>query len=152
MRVTMVKKVLADKSPCRKCVEAQELLIKRGVWERIDEVIVAHEDDPDSPGMKLAHEHQVDRAPFFLVELDGEETKVYLSVMRLIRDHLSTPAAQNETSQDAIDVDAVNPELSVLSPQAIVNWALERFGRHCAIAFSGAEDVALIDMAAQSGH
>ncbi|MFZ5897426.1 MAG: phosphoadenylyl-sulfate reductase [Myxococcota bacterium] len=37
------------------------------------------------------------------------------------------------------------------SPQEIVESALSRFGAECVIAFSGAEDVALIDMAAKSG-
>jgi phosphoadenosine phosphosulfate reductase len=32
-----------------------------------------------------------------------------------------------------------------------VRWTLERFGGDCALAFSGAEDVALIDMAVKSG-
>ena len=37
-------------------------------------------------------------------------------------------------------------------PPAIVDWALSQHGATCAIAFSGAEDVVLIDMAKESGH
>jgi hypothetical protein len=35
MPVTMVKKQFADGSTCQKCVQAEELLRRRGLWERI---------------------------------------------------------------------------------------------------------------------
>jgi hypothetical protein len=54
MHVTMVKKRLANGQPCEKCVQAEELLKRRGLWERIDQVIWADESDPSSAGMKLA--------------------------------------------------------------------------------------------------
>jgi phosphoadenosine phosphosulfate reductase len=37
------------------------------------------------------------------------------------------------------------------SPQEILSWGLSRYGEACALAFSGAEDVVLIDMAARTG-
>src|SRR5688572_8198846 len=42
-------------------------------------------------------------------------------------------------------------ELSDAAPGTIVKHALERFGSEVAISFSGAEDVLLIELAAQSG-
>jgi phosphoadenosine phosphosulfate reductase len=36
-------------------------------------------------------------------------------------------------------------------PQEILSWGLSRYGEACALAFSGAEDVVLIDMAARTG-
>lgn len=87
MHVTMVKKRLADGRECPKCEQATRELERRGVWQKIDEVIWADEADPDSPGSRLAARHSRDRAPFFIVQDDRGE-QVYTSVMRLIIDHL----------------------------------------------------------------
>jgi phosphoadenosine phosphosulfate reductase len=59
------------------------------------------------------------------------------------------PGAIAKLSPEAID--RLAHELAEAEPQAIVRAALERFGAACAIAWSGAEDVVLIDMAAKSG-
>src|SRR5262245_51391570 len=45
LHVTMVKKVLLDGSPCDKCLKAEELLKRRGLWQKIDEVVLALEAD-----------------------------------------------------------------------------------------------------------
>jgi thioredoxin-dependent adenylylsulfate APS reductase len=37
------------------------------------------------------------------------------------------------------------------SPQEVIDWALDLYGKDCAISFSGAEDVMLIELAARSG-
>ena len=74
IHITMVKKSLADGSPCRKCAEAEAMLKRRKLWDRIDRVVVAREGEPTSEGNLLAQTHGVDRAPFFLVEgPDGVE-------------------------------------------------------------------------------
>ena len=152
MHVTMVKKQLLSGEPCRKCLQAEELLRGRGLWDRIHDVVWAVEGDPQSPGMRLAAEHGVDLAPFFIVRLPSGEQRIYDSVLKLIRDELQ-PAASIPT--------ASAPELEQLAGLAadyanrpaadIVRWGLERFGADCAIAFSGAEDVVLIDMASKTG-
>lgn len=144
----MVKKVLENGEPCRKCAQTEQMLRGRGLWDRIDEVIVADSRDPESAGMKLAAEHGVDVAPFFLVE-EGGETTVQVSALRLIRDHLTASAANSSVTP--AQVDAAATELAAASPGDIIAWGLERFGADCAIAFSGAEDVVLIDMAAKTG-
>src|SRR5690606_2001149 len=88
MAITMIKKRLANGEPCRKCAQAEDLLRRRGLWERIDEVVVADEGDPQSPGMRLAAELGVANAPFFVV--DGEGTRrVYTSVLALIGEVLA---------------------------------------------------------------
>src|SRR3954462_8211885 len=84
MRITMVKKKLADGSDCRKCADATEYLRGRGLWERIDEVMWAEERNPASAGMVLGKRLGVERAPFFVVEDDGKET-VYTSVLQLVQ-------------------------------------------------------------------
>jgi phosphoadenosine phosphosulfate reductase len=152
MHVTMVKKQLLSGEPCRKCHQAEELLKSRGLWERINDVVWAVEGDAQSPGMRLAAEHGVELAPFFIVRTPSGEQRVYDSVLKLIRDELQ--AAPNVAA-------ASTPELAQLTGLAadyanrpapdIVRWGLERFGADCAIAFSGAEDVVLIDMAHKTG-
>jgi phosphoadenosine phosphosulfate reductase len=47
------------------------------------------------------------------------------------------------------EIAELREELERRSPQHALRIALERFGRSCAIAWSGAEDVVLIDMAAE---
>ena len=66
-----VKKIFADGTPCKKCREVSERMDAEGVFEHINQVAIADERDPDSEGMKLARQHQVSRAPFFIVEQQG---------------------------------------------------------------------------------
>ena len=84
----MVKKELRDGRPSRKCEQAMDQLMGRGLWERVNEVVIAKEGDPSSPGVALATTHGVDVAPFFVVRDDDGE-QVYTSVLQLIRDRLS---------------------------------------------------------------
>ncbi len=156
MRVTMVKKQLLSGEPCKKCVDAEALLKTRGLWPHIDEVVWAVEGDAESAGMKLAVRHGVDLAPFFIVETEGAETRVYTSTLQFIKEALGgvtsapVPSApggafsSEELARLALDFDNAPPERTI-------RWLLERFGRQSAIAFSGAEDVALIDIAVKSG-
>lgn len=105
MSITMIKKRLHDGSECRKCVDATAQLESRGLRDRIDEIVWANEDDPESAGMVLGRQHGVDRAPFFIVR-DAHGETVYTSVLQLIRErlgHETTPAAHAA----AIDVDDI---------------------------------------------
>ena len=153
-RVTMVKKRLANGDPCSKCVQAEQLLRARGAWGRIDEVVWAIENQPDSEGMRLAQRHGIDAAPFFLVDEGGGREVAYGSVLQLLRERLqagSAPPASGLRIEPS-DVTGLAAELATRSPAEIVRWTLSRFGEQCALAFSGAEDVALIDMAVKSGE
>ena len=105
VRIVMVKKRLADGSECRKCQEASALLRARGLWEQIDEIVWAIEDDPASAGMKLGERHGVDAAPFFVVS-DGGGEAVYASVLQLVRDRLDRAVSAAEQAQ-SIDVDDI---------------------------------------------
>jgi phosphoadenosine phosphosulfate reductase len=151
MRVIMVKKQFRDGTTCQKCAQAEELLRRRGLWERISEVLWAIEGEPSSAGMVLAREHGLELAPFFVVERGGER-RVYTSVLKLIADVLSPEAAPPSASGATVDVAALARETAGEAPDRIVARALEVFGADCVLAFSGAEDVALIDMAAKSGR
>lgn len=167
--VRMVKKRLANGEPCRKCAQAEEMLRRRELWEQIDEVVVADEAVPDSLGMRLAREHGVRVAPFFVVEEAGE-TRVFDSAIKVAQQVLKPKKEQslgplgfqnvseantsksNETSLDEDTALALARTVEGASPQVILDAVLQLLGRRATIAFSGAEDVALIDMAVKSGH
>jgi phosphoadenosine phosphosulfate reductase len=156
MHVTMVKKRLANGQPCEKCVQAEELLKRRGLWERIDEVVWADESDPSSAGMQLAEAKGVKLAPFFIVKDDAGE-QVYTSALGFIKERLSgaPAAASTGASAGALDqqaADTLGAELAGKSPAQVMERILSRYGARAAISFSGAEDVMLIDLAVKSGH
>jgi phosphoadenosine phosphosulfate reductase len=150
MHVTMVKKLLASGAPCQKCAQAEELLKARGLWEKIDEVVWAVETDPSSKGMQLANEHQVTLAPFFIVRNERGE-QVFTSTLKLVNELAPKPAAAVANVAGPSDLAQVAVQLDQQAPSAILRWGLEKFGAGLVIAFSGAEDVVLVDMAVKSG-
>jgi phosphoadenosine phosphosulfate reductase len=157
MKITMVKKVLTGGSPCDKCRQSEELLKKRNLWDKIDKVIIADENDPDSPGMKLAKQHSIKLAPFYIVDNISEKDVVYTSTLKLIKEVLTADKTEqqkdtNPTSpQGMADITVEEKALEGAAPAEVCSMALDRFGRSCAIAFSGAEDVVLIDICSRLG-
>jgi hypothetical protein len=105
MHITMIKKRLRDGSECRKCVDASEYLKARDLWGRIDEIVWAHEDDPESAGMVLGQRLSVDRAPFFIVR-DARGDAIYTSVLQLVRERLGQTVTPTEHAM-AIDPDDI---------------------------------------------
>jgi phosphoadenosine phosphosulfate reductase len=148
MRITMVKKQLANGEPCEKCAQTEEMLRRRGLWDEIAEVVWAIEGDPESAGNRIGARHGVRVAPFFVVETDDGAEEVVTSPLKLIRQYFPdaprTPAAHTTGGRD---VSALARRLEGAEPERILAFALERFGERCPIAFSGAEEVVLIDMA-----
>jgi phosphoadenosine phosphosulfate reductase len=158
MHVTMVKKRLASGEPCRKCAQVEEMLRNRGLWERVDRVVWADETDAQSEGSQLAAAHEVDLAPFFIVRDDANAEKVYTSAITLVKEALTptsgavaNAAATNNDELSEGDLARLAVEFESASPEHILRWALTRFGADCALSFSGAEDVVLIDMASKLG-
>jgi phosphoadenosine phosphosulfate reductase len=149
MYVTMVKKRLLSGEPCQKCLQAEELLRRRGLWERIDEVVWADESDPSSPGMKLAEQKGIELAPFFVVREDDGREVVYTSALRFINERLGA-APRPAASEPAPELAELRARFSDSDPEALVRWALERYGKDLGLSFSGAEDVVLIDMAVRA--
>jgi phosphoadenosine phosphosulfate reductase len=162
-KVTMVKKLLASGEACAKCVQAQELLERRGLWDQIDEVVWAQEGDPTSPGTQLAERHQLDLAPFFIISEPGQSDRVLTSTLKLVQELSATRSVSGSGALAAPTAAEGSPvlsdreladalaSLSSATPAAILSWGLERYGAGCGISFSGAEDVVLIDLAARSG-
>src|SRR6188768_1490902 len=141
MRVTMVKKRLLNGEPCKKCVDAEALLKSRGLWSRVDEVVWAIEGEPESAGMKLASQYQVELAPFFVVKPDNGEARVYTSTLQFIKEALgggtvAQAALAVAASLGAEEVARLALEFDRAPPERTIRWLLERFGREAAIAFS----------------
>lgn len=110
LTVLFVKKVLADGEPCRKCREVEERLRKDGLMPRVDAVLLARDDDPDSPGASLAGRHGVQRAPFFVLRFpDGEE--------RVIESYLAFKqwfSSSETTVRDLADTVDEHPDLAFI--------------------------------------
>jgi hypothetical protein len=89
VKITLVKKILADGSPCKKCGDVLAKLESSGHMARIDQVVVADERDPASEGMAIAKRHNVNRAPFFMVEQEGKEAAIYTVYFKFVKEVLA---------------------------------------------------------------
>jgi phosphoadenosine phosphosulfate reductase len=156
MHVTMVKKQLLSGEPCRKCAEAEDLLRQRGLWGQIDQVVWAIEGEPSSEGMQLGARYGVANAPFFVMRDDRGEEQVFESTLKLMRaisgQGQPAPAREPQAALEREEIVRLQARFAEADPQDSLHYVLERFGEDSAIAFSGAEDVVLIDMAARSAQ
>lgn len=100
MKITLVKKILKDGSPCKKCGDVLEKLETGGHMSSIDVVAVADERDPNSDGIALAKQYNVDRAPFFIVERDGQEAQVYTVYMKFLKEVLEQKTDEGDELQE----------------------------------------------------
>ncbi len=111
MKITLVKKILADGSPCKKCGDVLEKLEQSGQMARIDQVLVADERDPQSPGMTLSSTLGVDRAPFFVVEEDGKSPVVYTVYFKFVKEILEQKISEEDELKEILND---NPDLDFL--------------------------------------
>ena len=111
MQITMVKKLFADGTPCKKCIEVEQKMREAGQLDRIDQIVVAEEADPNSAGMLLAAEHGIDRAPFFIVEHEDQPTQLYTVYLKFVKEILAVPTSEAEEIQDIMDT---NPDLDFI--------------------------------------
>lgn len=95
MKVTFVKKLLANGQFCAKCIDVQQKLEESGNLAFIDEVVIADETNPQSVGMKLAEEYDVNYAPFFIVKQEGREPQVYTVYFKLVKEVLDQKNGAN---------------------------------------------------------
>ena len=103
MHITMVKKIMKDGSPCRKCADVLNQLEENKLLDRIDQIIVADERDPNSQGMILAKEHNVDLAPFFVVEEEGQATKIYTVYFKFVKEVLSEGLSEQQEIKEIME-------------------------------------------------
>ena len=99
--ITFVKKILADGSLCRKCADIQKKLEENDQLQYIDQTLIADERDAASPGMQLANDLKVERAPFFVVR-DGDDTKVYTVYLKFVKEVLDQSASQVDIDQETL--------------------------------------------------
>lgn len=111
MKITFVKKILADGSPCKKCGDVTQRLEESGHMERIDAIAIADERDPNSEGLKLAAQYDVDRAPFFVVENDDGNVQVYTVYFKFVKEVLSGETKENDELKEILND---NPDLDFL--------------------------------------
>lgn len=110
MQITFVKKVLANGEPCGKCADVSDRLARDGWLARIDRTVIADERDEDSEGMRLAARYGVTRAPFFIVENEGQ-TKTYDIYFKFVNDVMKARENEAEAARDLLHD---NPELDLL--------------------------------------
>jgi hypothetical protein len=67
-----------------------------GQLQRIDRVVIADEANDQSEGMLLAAEHNIDRAPFFIVERDGQQTEIYTVYFKFVTEVLDSETSEEE--------------------------------------------------------
>ncbi len=111
MKITMVKKIKEDGSPCRKCAEVDERLQQNNLRNKIDRVVIADERDPESEGMQLARLYKVELAPFFIVERDGVDPEIYTVYFRFVKEVLSAETSEADEIKDIMDQ---NPDLDYI--------------------------------------
>jgi len=111
MKITFVKKILADGTPCKKCGDVIGRLEASGQMARIDEVLIADERDPTSAGLVLAAELNVERAPFFVVEKDDGSKDVYTVYFKFVKDVLEQKTEEKDEAREILDM---NPDLDFL--------------------------------------
>jgi len=111
MKITFVKKINLDGSFCKKCAEVQQKMDDAGQNKMIDEVLIADERDPSSPGMELASLFQVERAPFFLVEREGEPPIIYTVYFKFVKEVLNQKTQEKDELKEILND---NPDLDFL--------------------------------------
>jgi phosphoadenosine phosphosulfate reductase len=75
---------------------------------------------------------------------------VFASSLQLIREHFpQAPAGGRLAPPQPEELPTLAQGFADKHPTEILRWGLEHYGAECGIAFSGAEDVVLVDMAAR---
>jgi len=88
MKITLVKKILADGSPCKKCGEVVKKMESANQMQFIDDIVIADESDKNSEGMVLAAKYDVNKAPFFIVEHDNKSIEIFTIYFKLVKEVL----------------------------------------------------------------
>ncbi|MFT7300330.1 MAG: hypothetical protein ACI89Z_000786 [Porticoccus sp.] len=111
MKITLVKKIKLDGSLCKKCEEVQQKLEATGQISLIDQVLIADERDHLSPGMEIASLFNVERAPFFLVEREGEAPEIHTIYFKFVKEVLNQKILEEDELKEILND---NPNLDFL--------------------------------------
>lgn len=85
-----------DGSLCRKSAKVWQELEQARLLGHIDRIVFAHEGQPSSLGMSLAIQHQVQAAPFFLVEREDDSIQVYTAYSRFLKEVLNYQVSESD--------------------------------------------------------
>lgn len=103
MHIIMVKKILADGSPCKKCGEVLAKMEADNQMSFINEVLIADERDPSSAGMVLAQKLGVERAPFFVVTHDQGQQTVYTVYLKFVKEVLASAVSEKDELKEIMN-------------------------------------------------
>eukprot|EP01062_Namystynia_karyoxenos_P066709 TRINITY_DN60640_c0_g1_i1.p1 TRINITY_DN60640_c0_g1~~TRINITY_DN60640_c0_g1_i1.p1 ORF type:complete len:194 (+),score=96.94 TRINITY_DN60640_c0_g1_i1:87-584(+) len=101
--ITYVKKIKMDGTPCKKCGEVTERLEKADQMKMIDEVLIADERDDQSPGMLLAKQYDLNRAPFFIVKRSDGTAQAYTVYFDFVKKVLKGKADETQGLKDTME-------------------------------------------------
>jgi hypothetical protein len=89
----------------------QQRLEENQQLNRIDEVVIADERDPNSAGMLLAAKHRIDTAPFFIVRNDDGSEEVYTIYFKFAKEVLGKSSSEQDEVKELLER---NPGLDFL--------------------------------------
>ena len=91
---------MPDGTMCAKCTEVSERLVKDDLLNLINYIAIADSQNTDSEGIQLAKKYKVERAPFFLIEDDGEVQvfDVYFKFKRFLQKQKKAERSLVETA------------------------------------------------------
>ena len=90
--------------------------------------------------MRLAAQHGVTLAPFFIFDAEGE-ARVVTSALRAAKELSDAPSS---SAPAELDLGSAREELAALTPPEVVRWALSRFAPVEAQLFTGSIQYILI--------
>ncbi len=111
MHIQLIKKIKLDGNNCRKSDKVLNELQELGLLDKIDEIIAADQREPSSEGFALAHQYQVESAPFFIVENDQGLTQVYKAYHRFLKDVFNMSVSEED---ELSEIMAQNPDLDYI--------------------------------------
>jgi len=111
MKITFVKKILANGQPCRKCADIEKRLLDSGKMSMITEVLIADERDDNSAGMKLAKKLKVVYAPFFVIDDGDRKTEIYTVYFKFAKEVLGRQVSKLDQSTEILND---NPDLDFI--------------------------------------
>ena len=108
-----IKKKKLDGSYCRKCADVEKRLVDNAYMPFFDQILVADESDTQSDGSILSEKYSVERAPFFLADIDGVTT-VFTVYFKFVKAVFVDESKSGDSASDNEDLLDSHPDLSLL--------------------------------------
>jgi hypothetical protein len=111
MNIVMVQKIKLNGERCHQSERVFRDLEKRSLLDRIHQIAIADERDPNSIGYVLAAQHQVGKAPFFVVTSSNGSMLVYSAYQRFLEEVLHQVPDEVE---EVAEIMSQNPDLEFI--------------------------------------